>query len=89
MENGKVAAGFAFFGRNCGYYPHSGNIVSKLGKQLAGYKTSPGGVTFPPAEPLPVELVKALVDARLKEIAHAEPKPARKRSPNPSRRTRA
>jgi uncharacterized protein YdhG (YjbR/CyaY superfamily) len=78
LENGKVAAGFAFFGRSCGYYPHSGNVVRKVRKELAGYDTSVGGVKFPPDKPLPQAAVKALVKARLAEIARA--KPARKRA---------
>jgi uncharacterized protein YdhG (YjbR/CyaY superfamily) len=72
MESGKVAAGFAFFGKNCGYYPHSGNIVPALKKLLASFKTSTGAVSFPPDRPLPAPVVKALVNARLKEIAGAK-----------------
>lgn len=73
--NGKVAAGFAFFGRKCGYYPHSGSVIPKLGALLDGYRTSKGGVTFPPDAPLPKKLVRALVRARLAEIAGGEPAP--------------
>jgi len=40
LADGKVAAGFASFGKRCGLYPHSGSVIPKLGKQLAGYQTS-------------------------------------------------
>lgn len=73
LPNGKVAAGFAFFGKNCGYYPHSGGVVPKLGALLDGYKTTNGGITFPPDAPLPKKIVSALVRARLDEIAEKEP----------------
>ena len=72
MPSGKVAAGFAFFGRNCGYYPHSGNVVPRLGAALAGLKTTKGGVTFAPEEQLPAAAVRALVTARLAEIGDGE-----------------
>jgi uncharacterized protein YdhG (YjbR/CyaY superfamily) len=78
MPGGKVAAGFAFSGKNCGYYPHSGNIVGKLGDLLADHRTTPGAVSFPPDAPLKASLVKALVRARLEEISAldaAPPKP--------------
>lgn len=69
LANGKVAAGFAFSGKNCGYYPHSGNIVPQLQSILSEYRTTPGAVSFPPERPLPAGVVKALVRARLEEIA--------------------
>lgn len=75
LPNGKVVAGFAFFGKNCGYYPHSGNIVPQLGALLDGRKTSPGGISFAPDAPLPKNLVTALVRARLAEIADKTPAP--------------
>jgi uncharacterized protein YdhG (YjbR/CyaY superfamily) len=80
--SGKVVAGFAFFGRRCGYYPHSGGVVRKVRRELAGYTTTVGGVTFPPETPLPEAAVAALVRARLEEIAHGKPaktKPPKKR----------
>ena len=65
LESGKVAAGFGFFGRNCGLYPHSGNVVPRLGKQLEGYRTSKAGVTFAPDAPLPSDaLADGAVPAR-------------------------
>ncbi len=72
LPNGKVAAGFAFFGKNCGYYPHSGGVVPKLGALLDGYKTTKGGITFPPDAPLPKKTVSALVQTRLAEITEKE-----------------
>jgi hypothetical protein len=57
-ETGKVVAGFACFGKNCGYYPHSSGVVRKVRKQLARYTTSVAGVTFPPEKPLLSAAVK-------------------------------
>lgn len=68
LPNGKIAAGFAFFGKNCGYYPHSGSVVPQLGELVEGYKTSKGGLTFPPEKQLPLKLVQALVKTRLAQL---------------------
>lgn len=83
LPNGKVAAGFAFFGKNCGYYPHSGGVIPKLGSLLDGYKTTKGGITFPPDAPLPRKIVSALVRTRAAEIAEKE------RAPKTTKRTTA
>lgn len=81
LPNGKVAAGFAFFGKNCGYYPHSGNVVPQLGALVKGYKTTPGGISFAPDAPLPKKLVTALVRTRLAEIAEKAPPTKAKGTP--------
>ncbi|MCB9606827.1 MAG: DUF2200 family protein [Polyangiaceae bacterium] len=86
LPNGKVAAGFAFFGKNCGYYPHSGNVVPKLGALVDGYKGTKGGIAFPPDKPLPKKIVSALVRTRLAEIAEKEaaPKKPKKAATKPA-----
>jgi uncharacterized protein YdhG (YjbR/CyaY superfamily) len=95
LPNGKVAAGFAFFKQHCGYYPHSGRIVPKLRAELVGYETTTGGVTFPPDKPLPAAAVKALVKARLEEIASTAAtkkkakKPAKKKAKKKTTKTAA
>lgn len=66
--SGKVAAGVAFFGKSCGYYPHSGGVIPMLGALVDGYKTTKGGLTFPPDASLPKKVVSSLVHARLAEI---------------------
>ncbi len=68
LPGGKVAAGFAFFGKNCGYYPHSGSVVPQLRALVEGYKTSKGGLTFPPEKQLPLEFVRALVKTLLAQL---------------------
>ena len=69
----KVVAGYAGFARNCGYYPHSGNIIPQFAAELAalGYRHTDGAVRFTPARPIPEELVRLMVAARLAEIVSA------------------
>lgn len=65
----QVIAGYAGFARNCGYYPHSGNIIAQLAAELdaAGFRHSSGAVQFTPAHPLPQPLVARMVALRLAE----------------------
>ncbi len=64
---GRMVAGYAAFARNCGYYPHSGNVIAQVPHE--GFKTTPGAISFTPARPLPEALILALIEARLAEIA--------------------
>lgn len=65
-----VIAGYAAFARNCGYYPHSGNIVPQLAAELdaVGLRHSGGAVQFTPDRPLPAPIVARLVALRLAEV---------------------
>jgi uncharacterized protein YdhG (YjbR/CyaY superfamily) len=64
-----VIAGYAGHARNCGYYPHSGNIIPAFDAELTvlGLRHTPGAISFTPAHPLPADLVARLVAARLAE----------------------
>ena len=66
---GKGVAGFSFSTGHCSYFPMSGSIVEQLGDRLDGYVTGKGSVRFASDEPLPHDLVAALVEARTAEIA--------------------
>jgi uncharacterized protein YdhG (YjbR/CyaY superfamily) len=65
---GKVIAGFAAFKNHLAYLPHSGSVLGELSDDLAGYKSTPGSLHFPIAQPLPKTLVKKLIASRLKEV---------------------
>ena len=65
---GRMVAGYAAFAKNCGYYPHSGNITG-FAADLTGFKTTPGAVQFTPDHMIPDDLILRLIDARLAEIA--------------------
>ena len=61
---GTPVAGFAAAKRHLSYFPHSGDVITRLGDAVAGYSTSKGTLRFGLDEPLPVPLVRALVEAR-------------------------
>jgi uncharacterized protein YdhG (YjbR/CyaY superfamily) len=53
----KAFAGFAAFKNHLSYFPHSGRISGKLADKL-----------FQRGEPLPPEVVRMLIEARIQEI---------------------
>ncbi len=67
----RVVAGYAGYARNCGYYPHSGNIIPQFAAELdaLGFRHTDGAVQFTPAHPLPNDLVARMLAARMSEIA--------------------
>ncbi len=67
--DGTPVAGYAYFKGHCGFYPHSGSVLSQVDPELlAGYKTATGTLRFPIDEPLPDDLIKRLVELRLEEL---------------------
>jgi uncharacterized protein YdhG (YjbR/CyaY superfamily) len=62
---GKVVAGFAAFTHHLAYLPHSGTVLTDLGDAVSGYERTSGSLHFPIDEPLPDELVRRLVEAKL------------------------
>lgn len=62
---GKVVAGFAAFKNHLACLPHSGEVLARLGDRLSGYECTKGSLHFPVDEPLPDDLVRSLVEAKL------------------------
>lgn len=57
---------FAAFKHHLGFYPAPSGI-SAFREELKGYKTSKGATQFPVDQPLPLSLVKKIVEFRVKE----------------------
>jgi uncharacterized protein YdhG (YjbR/CyaY superfamily) len=66
--SGKTVAGLAAFTNHLSYLPHSGRVLSELAGELTGYQTTKGSLHFSVDEPLPDDLVRALVGTRLREL---------------------
>jgi uncharacterized protein YdhG (YjbR/CyaY superfamily) len=66
--DGKVVAGFAAFKNHLSYLPHSGSVLGDLEDELDGYTRTSGSLHFPVDEPLPDDLVRKLVDAKLRRL---------------------
>ena len=68
---GRTVAGFASFKNHLSYMPHSGTVLDRLADDTSSYETSKGSLKFAIDEPLPKQLVKKLVDERLRELGLA------------------
>lgn len=62
---GKVVAGFAAFKDHLAYLPHSGEVLAGLGDHLTGYRRTKSSLHFGIDAPLPDDLVRRLVEAKL------------------------
>lgn len=68
--NGKHLVHFSGYAKHVGLYPTpSGMEQFKAG--LAQYKTGKGSVQFPIDQPLPVELIRQIVEYRVGEVQRA------------------
>jgi uncharacterized protein YdhG (YjbR/CyaY superfamily) len=67
---------FAAYDHHIGFYPTPSGIEA-FKKELAGYKGAKGSVQFPLDKPMPVSLVKKIVQFRVKENeGNSKAKPA-------------
>ena len=66
--HGKPLVCFAAFKNHCGFYPLSPAVLSSFSADLAGYDTAKGTIRFDPEKPLPSDLVKRIVRARIEEL---------------------
>ncbi len=57
---------FAAHKNHIGFYPGA-NGIAEFKERLAGYKSSKGAVQFPIANPLPLDLIDAIVKFRVAE----------------------
>ena len=63
--DGKVVAGLAAFKNHLAYLPHSGSVLADLGDEVSGYECTAGSLHFAIDQPLPDDLVRHLVEAKL------------------------
>ena len=66
--NGKHLVHFAGFARHIGLYPLP-HTMEAFAEELGRYKTGKGSVQFPLDQPLPVDLIRRMVEHRVAENA--------------------
>ena len=66
--NGHSLVFFGAWANHCAFYPGSSDTLKKFRKELSDFQTSKGTLRFFPDKPMPVALVKKLVQARIAEI---------------------
>jgi uncharacterized protein YdhG (YjbR/CyaY superfamily) len=65
--SGRTVAGLAAFKNHLSYLPHSGSVLPAMADQLTGYTMTKGSLHFALDEPLPTELVRQLLEVRLRQ----------------------
>jgi uncharacterized protein YdhG (YjbR/CyaY superfamily) len=62
----KVLVYFAASKNHIGFYP-TPSAISRFSNELKDYKTSKGAIQFPLDKEIPIELIKKIVEFRIKE----------------------
>jgi uncharacterized protein YdhG (YjbR/CyaY superfamily) len=63
--NGRSLVFFGAWANHCSFYPGSSATLRKFQSDLKGFQISKGTIRFSPDNPLPLALVKKLVNARI------------------------
>jgi uncharacterized protein YdhG (YjbR/CyaY superfamily) len=66
--DGRHLVHFAGYAKHVGFYPTSGGMEA-FEPELARYKRSKGSVQFPLEQPLPTDLIRRMVDSRVRQVA--------------------
>lgn len=73
-DHGRFLVSFAAFKNHCSLFPASKAVMEALGEELKPYFSGKGTIRFHADKPLPAELVKRIVKARIKENAASRPR---------------
>jgi uncharacterized protein YdhG (YjbR/CyaY superfamily) len=63
----RVLVWFAAFSNHCSLFP-TASVIEMFKKELKSFSTSTGTIHFPTDKPLPIGLIKKLVQARVAQI---------------------
>lgn len=63
---GTLVAAYGAFKKHCSFFPSG--LVEQFSEELQGFTVSKGTIQFTPEQPIPDELVRRMVRARLAEI---------------------
>ena len=71
QANGRFLLSYAAYERHCSLYPATEAVQAELGDEIRPYLSGKGTIRFTVDEPLPPELVKRIVEIRLRETEAA------------------
>lgn len=66
--HGKIVLGFALNKNAIGVYPHSGNVLQRMKRNLSSHQTAKSALNFPLTSPIPSKIIVELLDIRQAEI---------------------
>lgn len=69
--HGRLLISYAGYKRHCALYPASGRVREVLGDALTPYLTEKATIRFAPDAPLPDDLLRRIVEARVAEVLGA------------------
>jgi uncharacterized protein YdhG (YjbR/CyaY superfamily) len=67
FRNKAVLVWYAAFAKHCSVFP-TASVIRRFKEEIAGHNPSTGTVHFPHDKPLPAELIKRMVKARIVDI---------------------
>lgn len=68
-HDGQFLVSYAAYKRHYSLFPASGAVVAALGDELAPYLAGKGTIRFPADRPIPLDLVRRVVEIRVGENA--------------------
>jgi len=66
--DGRFLVSYAAFKRHYSLFPASGVVIETLGADIAPYLAGRGTIQFPIARPVPLDLVRRVVEVRVEEV---------------------
>jgi uncharacterized protein YdhG (YjbR/CyaY superfamily) len=62
---------FGAWKKHIGLYPATGRVVAHFGKEFAPFKLGPGTIQFPLNAPMPLDLIRRIIEFRASELRSA------------------
>jgi uncharacterized protein YdhG (YjbR/CyaY superfamily) len=62
----RILVTWAAFKNHIGFYP-TPSVIAAFSKELSPYKTADGSVQFPHSQELPLDLIRRMIELRVKE----------------------
>ncbi len=72
-QGGRPVAGLAAFKDHLSYLPHSGSVLAAVADDLEGFERTAGSLHFAIDEPLPVPLIRRLIEVKLRLLEDRPP----------------
>jgi uncharacterized protein YdhG (YjbR/CyaY superfamily) len=66
--NGRYLVYFGGWKKHVGFYPVTSGVAEAFKEELKPYKSGKGSVQFPLGRPMPLDLIRRIVEFRVKEI---------------------
>jgi uncharacterized protein YdhG (YjbR/CyaY superfamily) len=68
-HGGQFLVSYAAYKKHYSLFPASGEVIAALGDELTPYLAGRGTIQFPAGKPIPLDLVRRIVEVRVRENA--------------------